>query len=175
MAKLRKGVSYRFLERPYTRKSKYRKLSYVRASPTSHVVRYNMGDVSKKFQLTMNLISQDSLQIRHNAIESARASSNKILEEALGKSGYFYQIRMYPHHILRENPLASGAGADRMSQGMAKPFGKPVGIAAQVKKGKIIFTLKTDKQNLKLGKEALSRAKRKLPCRCLIEVVENKN
>ena len=47
--------------------------------------------------------------------------------------GYFFQLRIYPHHILRENPLAAGAGADRMSTGMKCAFGKPISVAARVK------------------------------------------
>ncbi len=171
MAKLRKGVSYRRLERPYTRKSKYRKLSYVRANPVSKVIRYVMGSPNKTFDTKVLMKSKSSLQIRHNAIESARQTSNRVLEKTLGKEQYHFVVRMYPHHILRENPLAAGAGADRMSTGMARSFGKPVGLAAQVKEGKILFELNVDKANIGTAREALRRAKNKIPCSCAIEVV----
>ena len=118
MAKTRKGVSYRRIDRPYTRKSKYRKLSYVRASPNSKIVKYNMGDLSREFPVQVDLNVRESLQLRHNALESARLTSNRTLEKTLGKKGFYLHLRVYPHHILRENPLASGAGADRMSTGM---------------------------------------------------------
>ena len=49
MARVRKFVAYRSVERPYTRKSKYRKKNFVRAAPVSKVVRYNMGNINKKF------------------------------------------------------------------------------------------------------------------------------
>lgn len=174
MAKLRKFVAYRALERPYTRFSKYKKLSYVRARPVCKVVHFDMGLQDKKYDCTVHLVAKSDLQIRDNAIESARQTSNRVLESNLGKSGYFLRARMYPHHVLRENPLAAGAGADRMSTGMAHPFGKPIGIAAQVWRGKSLFTVQVNKQNLEFAKKALKRASYKLPCSCSIVVEQNK-
>ncbi len=170
MARLRKGVSYRRIERPYTRKSKFKKKSFIRATPNSKVVRYDMGDPKKDFDTTVVLRALAAVQLRHNAIEAARQSSNRLLEKNLGKVGYHYKLRIYPHHVLRENPLASGAGADRMSTGMKMSFGKPIGIAAQVKKNQIIAQIRVDKQHLKIAKTALERASHKFPCGCSIEV-----
>ena len=84
------------------------------------------------------------------------------------------KINPYPFHILRENPVATGAGADRFSTGMQKSFGKPLGSAAQIKKGQTIFSLSIDKANLELARKALKRAASKLPCHCTIEIKENK-
>jgi len=167
MAKIRKGISYRHLERPYTRKSKYRKKNYVRASPHNSIVKYTMGSVGKAFPVVLELVSDADVQLRHNCIESARKSAIKILEERLGKD-FLYQIRMYPHHVLRENPLASGAGADRMSTGMTQSFGKPIGIAAQVRKGKVIMDVALYGKDVALGTLALKRAQNKFPMRCII-------
>lgn len=168
MAKLRKGVSYRRIERPYTRRSKYKNKMYVRSVPVSKVVRYNMGNTTRVFQHTLYLVSKSDLQIRHNALESARVVCIRILEQNLPKNAYFFQIRVYPHHILRENPLAAGAGADRMSTGMQRSFGKCIGVAAQVKKGKEIFTIKVDKQYIDVAKQALKAASYKFACATLI-------
>ena len=168
MAKLRKAVAYRRIERPYTRKSKYKHLSYVRSTPTSKVVRYDMGDQVKKFAHRLHLISKSDLQIRHNAIESARVACVRILEANLGKNGFHFQIRMYPHHILRENPLAAGAGADRMSTGMQRSFGKCIGVAAQVHKGKEMLTVECEKQHLDFARRALKCAGHKFACRTQI-------
>ncbi len=173
MAKLRKGVAYRKIERPYTRISKYREKSYIRTARNIRVVRFDMGDANKKFEYTLNLIPKSSIQIRHNSIESARQSSNRLLEKVLGKTGYFMKIRMYPHHVLRENPLASGAGADRMSTGMQKSFGKPMGFAAQVKEGKTILSLSVDKQHLDTAKLALARFNQKIGCQTRVIIVQN--
>ena len=164
MARLRKGCAYRKLERPYTRKSKFKKLSYVRATPSSKIVRFQAGNLSKQFTDSVDLLSKESIQIRHNAIESARLAAHRYLEKNLGKQYFRLHIRIFPHHILRENPLASGAGADRMSTGMKKSFGKPIGIAAQVRKGQVLFTAHIDQGNIDVARMALKRASYKLPC-----------
>jgi len=174
MARIRKFVSYRRIERPYTRTSKYENKSYVRMSPNIKVIGFEMGSPKKKFEYTLNLISKSDLQIRDNALESAKQTSNKILETTLGLSGYHMKLKPYPHHVLRENPLASGAGADRFSTGMQRAFGKPLGNAAQIKKGSTIFQLSVDKNNIPLAKQALTRASKKLPCSCTIQLIENK-
>ena len=173
MAKLRKGVSYRNVERPYTRKSRYKKKNYIKANPVNKVVMYDMGDLKKTFEYTLNLISKDDIQIRHNAIEAARISSNRHLEKNLGKVGYHLKIRVYPHHILRENPVATGAGADRFSTGMQKSFGKPIGLAARIRKGQAIFSASVDKNALEIAKIALKKAQYKMPCGCIIELNKN--
>ena len=171
MAKLRRGNAYSRtsqIKRPYTRKSKFRAKSYIRASPHSKVVRYEMGNVQKKFEIRLILVTKRSLQIRHNALESSRQSGNKVLESKLGKGEYHMQLRKYPHHMLRENVLASGAGADRMSTGMAGSYGKVIGLAAQVKSGEAVLVVEVDKKNALVAKEALIRCKNKLPCKCQI-------
>ncbi|MFA6888158.1 MAG: 50S ribosomal protein L16 [Candidatus Woesearchaeota archaeon] len=168
MAKLRKGVAYRRLERPYTRKSKYKNLSYVRSTPTNKVVKFDMGNYSKKFPHKVLLVSKADIQLRHNAIESARMACIRKLEGNLGKSDFRFQVRVYPHHILRENPLAAGAGADRMSTGMQRSFGKCIGLAAQVRKGKTIFSVDVEKVNLDIAKKALKSASHKFACQTSI-------
>ena len=163
MAKLMKAVAWRKLERPYTRKSKYRQKAYVRSVPTNKVIKFVMGNERKTYDLRILLNSKEDIQIRHNALEAARKTANKQLEtKAVG--AYFLQVRVYPHHVLRNNPLAAGAGADRMSTGMAHSFGKAVGIAARVRKGQTVFEARVNKDKLEVGKEALNRARRKMPC-----------
>lgn len=165
MAKLRKFAAYRRLDaRPYTRRSKFRKKAYVRSSPPSKVVRYIMGDQVKPFSNRLTLFSKEAIQIRHNAIESARMAANRHLEATLGKTGFRFLVRMYPHHVLRENALASGAGADRLSTGMAGAFGKAIGVAARLSKGSPLFSVEVDKEKLVVAKEALKRASYKIPC-----------
>jgi large subunit ribosomal protein L10e len=173
MAKLRKFSAYRGIERPYTRVSKYKKKAYIRMSPTPKVVRFTTGTSSKKFSHSLKLNSKSLLQVRDNALESARQVSNRLLETTLGPQFYRLNLRVYPFHILRENPLAQGAGADRFSTGMSHAFGKPIGIAAQVKKGQTIFQVDTDEKNVLLAKEALNRAASKLPCACTIQISKN--
>lgn len=174
MARLRKFVAYRRLERPYTRKSKYRNKSFVRTSPNKRITKFVMGDSNKKFEFKLRLVSKTDLQIRDNALESSRLSTNRFLEKLLTPVDFFYQVNVYPHHMLRENPLASGAGADRMSTGMAAAFGKIIGIAARVKKGDTIFTIKCNKNHVDVAKKALKRAATKLPNSYTVVVEEIK-
>ena len=174
MARIRKFVAYRRLKRPYTRTSKFKAEAYIRMAPNVKVVRFNSGDASKIFAYTLNLLSKSDLQIRDNALESARQTSNKLLESYLGLKGFHLKVNVYPYQVLREHALASGAGADRFSSGMAHSFGKPIGVAARVKKGQTIFQLRVDKQNLGIAKQALERASKKLPCSCTIQIIEKK-
>jgi len=171
MAKLMRAVAWRRLERPYTRKSKYRKKAFVRAVPTNKIVKYVMGNQGKEYEYVLSLNSKADIQIRHNALESARKTANKLLE-LKAPVNYKFRIKVYPHHILRNNPLAAGAGADRMSTGMAHSFGKAVGIAAQVRKGQAIFEIEVNKDKLSVAKDALTRARMKMPCDCSISVVQ---
>jgi len=167
MVRIRKFCAYQRIERPYTRVSKYRKKSFVKVRPHLSIVRFEHGNQSGKFDLTLYLVSKQDVQVRHNALESARQTSNRVLEK-LGKNAYFLRIRKYPFHILRENPLASGAGADRMSTGMARSFGKPISAAAQVFKEDIVMEVKVARKDARAAKLALERANKKLPCACRI-------
>ncbi len=163
MARDRKFVAYRRLERPYTRKSKYRRYQYVRGTPHSKIVRFVMGSRTKTFPLSVKLVSKTDLQIRHSSLEASRMSANRRLEKAAGKQGYYFRIHKYPHHILRENPLASGAGADRLSTGMKKSFGKAVGVAAQVRRGDVVIEIGCEPKHLDVAKKALNIVCSKLP------------
>ena len=174
MAKLRKFTAYRTLERPYTRLSKYKKKSFIKTTRNIKIVRFKTGNLTKKFPYSLHLVAKDDLQIRDNALESGRQSANRVLELTLGSGGYFMQLRSYPHHILRENPLASGAGADRFSTGMQKSFGKPIGSAARIKKGQKLVTVSVNKPQVKLAKKALDRFRKKIPGSYLIQLEEPK-
>ncbi len=174
MARIRKFVSYRTLERPNTRISKYRKKAFIKVRPSSKIVKFAIGNLVKEFEYKVLLVSKTDLQIRHNALESARQTGNRHLELTIGKTNYRLLVRKYPHHILRENPLAAGAGADRLSTGMAHSFGKPIGSAAQVDKGDVVFEVDVDKAHLDAAKVAVKRCSHKLPNKYQIVVEEAK-
>ncbi|MDO8480325.1 MAG: 50S ribosomal protein L16 [Nanoarchaeota archaeon] len=175
MARIRKGICYRKLERPYTRISRYKRQSFIKTGYNSKIIRFVMGDLQKAdWDLKLELCTKSSLQLRDNSVESARLTSNKLLETVLGKEGYFFRVKKYPYHILRMNPIASGAGADRFSTGMQLAFGRPVGQAAQFKKGDTIFELLVDKKNLETAKKAMERAYHKIACPCQIVVTDLK-
>lgn len=170
MARLRKFVCYRHLERPNTRKSKYRKKSFVRGNPVCKIVKFNIGNLSGNFSHRLDLYVKKALQIRDNALESGRTTATRLLEKTLGKNGFRLQVKVYPHHVLREHALAAGAGADRFSSGMAHSFGKPIGNAVQLKNKQVIISVYINEQNIPVAREALKKANYKLPCECGISV-----
>jgi large subunit ribosomal protein L10e len=171
MAKQRPWRCYRDIKRPYTRQSiSVPKKSYIKGVPAPRVSQFEMG-TKKDYEYKLFLVSKNACQIRHSALEAARMALVKSLEKK--GATYFAKLRVYPHHVYRENPLATGAGADRYQQGMRLSFGKPIGTAAQIRIGQKIFELRVDKQFLNIAKEALKKAMHKLPLRYKI-VVEGK-
>jgi large subunit ribosomal protein L10e len=173
MARLRRFRAYRHVKRPYTRVSKFKKKSFIRMSPARKVTRFDMGDPIKEFAYTLDLVPKDRLQIRQEAMESARQTGVRLLEKKLAKNGFHFKIRMVPYHIIREKSLALGAGADRVSTGMQKPFGKPTGIAVQLKPGDKFFTVSCDEPAIATARLALVRASKKMPCSFSIIVTKN--
>ena len=171
MASLRKAKCYRNIVRAYTRKSKVRGKDFIKAVPNSKIVTFNMGDGKSTFQYSVYLVSQAPHQIRHNALESTRQIVNRHLA-VLGAKNYFFQILAYPHHVLRENKMLTGAGADRMQTGMSHAFGRAVGLAAQIKKGKRVLVVKVNEQHLEAAKKALHRACPRMPGHYGIEIVK---
>ncbi|MFB6219398.1 MAG: ribosomal protein L16, partial [Halobacteriaceae archaeon] len=65
---------------------------------------------------------------------------------------------------------ATGAGADRVSDGMRQSFGVPVGTAARIQAGERLFTLWCDVEDAPVGKEAFRRAYNKLAPSCSIDI-----
>ncbi|MEM3401863.1 MAG: 50S ribosomal protein L16 [Candidatus Hadarchaeales archaeon] len=162
---LRPARTYRHFSGPaYARKE------FVKGAPGVRVTFFDMGDPNGDFPIEMTLVAIESGQIRHNAIEAARVAANRLLETKAGKS-YHFKIRVYPHHILRENPMAAGAGADRISDGMRRAFGKPIGSAARVFSGQKLMTVRVAKEFWPIAKEALRRASIKLsvPTKLIVE------
>lgn len=170
---LRPGRTTRRIERPYTRVSmKVPRKSYVAGAPFPKTHQFEMGNKEGQFDLTLYLTAEMAVQIRDNALEAARVVAHKFLESKLGASNYFMKILVYPHHVIREKPIAQGAGADRYSQGMRLAFGRPANRAVQTKPGKKLFMLKIRKEHLEIGKKALKKAGLKLPTTFKIEVEE---
>ena len=172
MARIRKFAAYQNLERPYTRISKYNKKNFVRGGfPHIKIIKFDMGSPQKEYEQTITLVTQRNMNVRHNALEAARMVSNRLLEKTIGKD-YHLRLKVYPFHVLRENAIASGAGADRTSTGMQKAYGKAVSCAARVFEGQTLMELRIGSANLKLGREALGRAAKKMPCPCKVVVAQ---
>ena len=141
----------------------YTRREYMGGIPVSRINQFVTGNKKGVFPVEIYLIAVESCQIRHTALESARITANRLLEKNAGINDYKLNIRPYPHHVLRENKQATGAGADRVSQGMRASFGKTVGTAARVHPNQIIMTVQTYERNIEPAKHALKKASSKLP------------
>ncbi len=152
------GKMYRNLaKKAYTRRE------YMGGVPGSKIVQFEMGNLSQEFPVETHLIVDESCQIRHTALEAARIAINRRLMKDVGRANFHMKLRVYPHHVLRENKQATGAGADRVSEGMRLAFGKAVGTAARVDPKQRIFTVFTTAQYVDKCKEALKHGGHKLP------------
>jgi large subunit ribosomal protein L10e len=165
MPQLRPGKIDRNVDKPsYTRRK------YMRGIPGIKVVHFDMGNAKREFQYEVSLLVGEPIQIRHNALESARIISHRYLEKEVGKAGYHMKIRTYPHEVLRENRMASGKKADRYGDGMRRSFGKPVGTAARLDENQKVISVWVDEGNIAHAKEALRKAGHKFPAKCSISV-----
>lgn len=160
-----RGTDYRVIVgQPYTRSK------FIHGSPSSKIVKFTMGNTKGKYKYKVSLLSQNAVQIRHNALEAARIVANKILSDKLGDDEYMLQIRIYPHFVLRENKMIATAGADRLQEGMRRAFGKPIGRAARTKENQPILDACVKEEGLNVAKEALKSSALKLPTPCRITV-----
>jgi len=150
----------------------YTRREYMRGIPANRIIQYDMGNRRGKFPVKISLIAKEKCQISHRALEAARITANRKLHRTIGEMGYHFKVRIYPHNVLRENKQATGAGADRVSQGMRSAFGKAVGTAARVKKGQKLLTVYTSRQHINAATKSLRSAIFKMPTPCSV-IVEN--
>ena len=153
----------------------YTRTEFVKGFPPPKINKFTMGDTKAKFEYEARLIALEGAQIRHNALEAARVATNHELMEKL-TSNYCLRVQPYPHTILRENKMIFGAHADRLSDGMRRSFGKPVGTAARVKPNQTIIIVNVNENGVEVAKRALKLGSTKLPipCRIVIEKVQTK-
>jgi large subunit ribosomal protein L10e len=168
MAGLRKATAYsKKRVVPYTRFSKKRQKSYIKMLPPQKIVKFTMGKAGpkdmKKLKHRLDVVSDENIQIRHNALEACRQFINKKLETILA-GNYMFKVVPYPHHVQRENKMLTGAGADRMQTGMQLAYGKPAGKAAILKKGAKIFQIAVaDDKGVIIARKTIKQLKAKLP------------
>jgi large subunit ribosomal protein L10e len=153
---------------PYTRRE------YITGIPGSKIAQHQMGDLETDqddFPIQISLLTEEECQIRHGALEASRLSANRHLIKELGEGNYKMMLRKFPHHVIRENKQATGAGADRVSDGMRQAFGKVVGTAARIQRNDRIFTAWCTPEQAPVVKDALRRAYNKIspPCRVKVE------
>jgi len=144
----------------------YTRREYTGGIPNSRITNFHMGNrvagEKREFPVELTLQVDNACQIRHTAYATIR--------EAAGSQGYSLRVRVYPHQVLRENKQATGAGADRVSQGMRCAFGKNVGTAARVTKNQKVITIQTTPEHFAAAKDALRKANCKLPTTSSITV-----
>ncbi|MCX5841266.1 MAG: 50S ribosomal protein L16 [Deltaproteobacteria bacterium] len=135
--------------------------SFIKSMPHADLHQFRMGVMKDDYDCVMTLRSERPIILRDNAIESARQSSNKHLEKTAA-GAYYLMVRVYPHHVIRENKMIAGAGADRLQKGMRQAFGRPMGRAARLGVGTPLFTVYGYKSNAANMKLALNRAMHKV-------------
>lgn len=148
----------------------YTRREYMGGVPLSRITQFDLGNIKGDFPVTLTLIARERCQIRHTALEAGRIACNRLMSKRAGNMGYHLKIRIFPHNVLRENKQATGAGADRVSQGMRSAFGKTVGTAARVQRGQKLMTIRTTAAQFQNAKQALRKASMKFPTPCSISV-----
>lgn len=124
-----------------------------------------------EFPTQIHIISKENCQVRDNSIEAVRQYLNRFLQTKGGEE-FYLEVKIYPHHILRENKMLTGAGSDRMQTGMSQSFGKNIGRAAFVKPNQVIFIVgvKTPKQEIK-ARKLIQAVKTRLPCKITTKTI----
>jgi large subunit ribosomal protein L10e len=158
---------------PYTRKSKKQKKSYIKAVPNSKVTKYRMGDLKGyrdgKYKTIMIIRTKEFVQMRDMALEASRQYLNRFFNEQFGKE-FYLELRPYPHHVIRENKMLTGAGADRMSTGMALSFGRTTGRAALIKSGSPLYIIGLNgTKNEQAARKLFNSIKSRIPCKIMVE------
>lgn len=159
------GSMYRYIRgQPTSRRE------FLGGVPASRITQFDMGNKNMDFPIQLSLIANEACQVRHNSLEAARISANRAMEKLAGSANYRLRVRVYPHVVIRENKQATGAGADRVSQGMRASYGKNVGTCARLDANQIVMTIDTMKQYLLQAKKALRKAGMKLSTSCSVNV-----
>jgi large subunit ribosomal protein L10e len=151
----------------------YTRRKFMGGIPGSKIVKFTMGNTGKKFPMRVELINLMHGQIRNNSLESARIAANRQLELQLGHDLYVMKVVPFPHIVLREHKRINVAQADRFQEGMKRPYGKPTGTAARVKRGEPLIVIEVEQEGVEIAREALKRAMDKFPVPSRIFVREN--
>src|SRR5918998_4601254 len=141
---------------PYVRRE------YIAGKPQIKIARFSSGQFREnQYDYKLELLATEKIQIRHNALESARLAANKTMARA-GETSFFSTLRVYPHVLLRENKMIATAGADRLQEGMRRAFGKATGLAARIQPNQVIYEAYVTAANLELGQDAFKMAASKI-------------
>ena len=144
----------------------YTRREYIRSVPQSKINRFTLGDTRVEFSHTALLKAVHSSTIGSGALEAARVTANKFIE-SYGRP-YRLKVLTYPHEVVRAHKFMGFAGADRLSRGMSKSFGRPTSRMAKVAAGQTIIAIAINGDSVERAKAALKRASKKLPVVCKI-------
>jgi len=139
---------------------------YIRRRPDSAIVKFSMGERSGAYTHVLSLFPKNRIQVRGSAIEAARVSLAKDLEELIPKL-YFVNIRVQAHIYLRKRQQMFGPQADRLGQ--SKEYGSVTDKVVLLSPEKPIFDVYTAESNIAIVKDALKSAGKKLPCTYRLE------
>lgn len=151
----------------------YTRRKYMGGVPGLRILQFHSGNKSAQFPVSLHLVIEERGQVRHTALEALRITGVRYMDKKAGRENYHLHVRCYPHHVLRQNKQASGAGADRVSMGMRLAFGKAIGTAARVDAGQKILTIHTVARAIPFAKEALRKAGNKVASPCHIDIESN--
>jgi large subunit ribosomal protein L10e len=164
MAKNPARMYRKIMQHAYTRRE------YMGGVPGNRIIQFESGVATGDFPIRLTLIAEERGQIRHTALEAMRQTAVRALDAGVGRENYHLQVRVYPHHVLRQNKQASGAGADRVSMGMRLAFGKAIGTAARVEAGQPILQVRVTTKGVAAAKEAFRKAYNKVATPCHIDI-----
>ena len=136
---------------------------YAPGTPNVRIARFQTGARNSDYEVKIQLVSKEKCQIRDNALEAARVGANKKMNKVVPETNYQLSVRDSPHTIISENKMIAAAGADRLQEGMRNAYGKPMGHAARVNIGSIIYEIRTYEKHIPEAKRALKTASSKLP------------
>jgi large subunit ribosomal protein L10e len=148
----------------------YTRREYMGGVPNCRVTQFDTGNLHEEFPLRLTLHTEEAAQVRDIALEAARVSAVRVMEKA-APNAFHLKVRRYPHQVLREHKMAMGAGADRISDGMRRAFGKPVGHAVRANIGTALLTVYTTEAHLADAREALRKASHKLPVPTRVDIL----
>jgi large subunit ribosomal protein L10e len=146
----------------YQKNKPYIKSRYCRGVPESKIRIFDTGAKRApvdQFPFVAHLVSDEKAQVSSEALEACRVAINKHLTKTIGKDNYHVRVRAHPFHVLRANKMLSCAGADRLSSGMRHSYGKPIGVAARVKIGQILLSVRSKDAHEPHVIEAIRRGK----------------
>merc|ERR1712185_523848 len=152
----------------YQKNKPYIKSRYCRGVPDAKIRIYDLGRKKASvddFPFCAHLVSDELEQVSSEALEACRIACNKYMTKSSGKDAFHIRIRVHPFHVLRINKMLSCAGADRLQTGMRGAYGKPQGLAARVKIGQILMSIRSTDNNEDHLIESLRRCKFKFPGR----------